>query len=519
MSNKDDASTFEWKKTLLNKEYNNELETKTGECSKISTQSLSLITPKLYLTPYYHSIGNLITVEDFCWMLQFNTCRDIPTEGTGQLCLPRQHLVEHMISLATSDVRKQVLLQGPAGSGKTTVLSHIGQYLEAQNERVLVATHPDNLPSCKELVELAKQDPGSQERVGETGKVQHRPLYLLVDEAQQSYNRGTLFSLLKMHPANRNIVIIAVGIPGKVEETVAFKHRIHSDKVLLTVQELCEDEQVVEFFQHLLITVLSSDHALQLDSTHTRTATVNVLRFTHSYTAGHTYACLKLTEYCILHHAKKCMHDQMRVSAELGLALCSQHFLSTAGKEILNRCFPYFEHYNSIDPFAHLYVRGNDKLVEKLSAHGLWDHTRNCMFSPLLQYHFFNLVRKRDDFTLDHSSQIGQALLHCLKEYNQWNFQQYEIGSDFERELCEDGVAYLVGCELSRYCTVCPQPQPQSSMQTPPLTQRRQGAVTYYLGGGVNMLLMLVTNGISLRSAWITISVQQLLLVLTYLLQ
>lgn len=58
-------------------------------------------------------------------MLQFITCRDIPTEGTGQLCLPRQHIVEHMISLATSDVRKQVLLQGPAGSGKTTVLSHI----------------------------------------------------------------------------------------------------------------------------------------------------------------------------------------------------------------------------------------------------------------------------------------------------------------------------------------------------------------------------------------------------------
>lgn len=346
---------------------------------------------------------------------------------------------------------------------------------------MLIATHPDNLPSCKELVELAKQDPGSQEKVGEIGKVQHRPLYLLVDEAQQSYNRGALFWLLKMHPANRNIIIIAVGIHGKVEDTVAFKHRMHSDEVLLTVQELCEDEHVVEFFQHLLTTVLSSDFALQLDSTHTRTATVNVLKFAHSYTAGHAYACLKLTKYCILHHTKKCMHDQRRVSAELGLALCSQHFLSTAGKEIFKHCFPYFEHYNSIDTFAHLYVRGSDKLEEKLIAHGLWYHTRNCMLSPLVQYHFFNLVRKRGDFTLDHSYPIAQALLHCLKEYNIWNFQQYEIASDFERELCEDGVAYLVGCELSMYCAVCPQPQPQSSKQIPSLTNSAPTGCSYLL--------------------------------------
>ena len=48
MSNKDGVSTSELNKAVLNKEYYNELEMITGECSEISTQSLSLITPTLY---------------------------------------------------------------------------------------------------------------------------------------------------------------------------------------------------------------------------------------------------------------------------------------------------------------------------------------------------------------------------------------------------------------------------------------------------------------------------------------
>ena len=46
MSNKDGVSTSELKKAVLNKEHWNELEMITGECSKISKQSLSLFTPK-----------------------------------------------------------------------------------------------------------------------------------------------------------------------------------------------------------------------------------------------------------------------------------------------------------------------------------------------------------------------------------------------------------------------------------------------------------------------------------------
>jgi hypothetical protein len=51
---------------------------------------------------------------------------------------------------------------------------------------------------------------------------------------------------------------------------------------------------------------------------------------------------------------------------------------------------------------------------------------RNCLLSPLLQYHLFRLVPKKDDFVFDSPSKIGHALFHCTRDYKKWKFHQYE---------------------------------------------------------------------------------------------
>jgi len=407
--------------------------------------------------------------------------RDIPDEGTGPLRLHRDNLVEQIISVATEGKRKQVLLRGAAGTGKTSLLTYVGRHLEAQNKRVVIAAVPDMLPKLAELLDQARK--GCQEESPE--EVQDRPLYLLVDEAQQSYGKGVLHALLKMHADKRNIVIIAAGIPGKEGESSAFKNRIDSDKMLLTETELCEDEEVIQFFSEKLVAALGPGH---LPDT-TRRATIDVLKFSHYYSAGHAYACLKIAEYCVKYQAEKCIDQHQR--EELGLALGSEAFLGEVGKGIFKRCFPFFSDYNSVEDLRNKYMSGSTLLVSKLQEHGLWDMTRNCLLSPLLQYHLFRLVPKKDDFVFDSPSKIGHALFHCTRDYKKWKFHQYEATTEGVRERCEDGAGFFIGCELSKYCLVLPQyaiPKAQPTLGRPQ-------SVDYYLNGRLNMFLELVING------------------------
>ena len=403
--------------------------------------------------------------------------RDIPDEGTGPLRLKREKLVDQIISAATKDDKKQVLLRGAAGTGKTSLLVYVGRYLEAQNERVVVAALPDMLPHLKELLEQA----GGQ---GESSE--NRPLYLLVDEAQQSYGKGVLHALLKMHPDKRNIVIIAAGIPGKEGESAAFKNRIDSHSMLLTEQELCEDEEVIQFFSRKLVAALGTD---QPPDTTIRTATIDVLKFSHHYTAGHAYACLKIAEYCVKYEAKKCINQSQ--IGELGLALGSAAFLNQVGIGIFKRCFPFFSGYNSVEELRRGYMSGSTSLVSKLQEHGLWDIARNCLLSPLLQYHLFHLVPKKDDFVFENPLQIGHALFHCTKDYRKWKYTQYESGTEGVRERCEDGAGFFIGCELSKYCLV----SPQHAISKDHPTAGRPPSVDFYLNGRLNMFLELVKNG------------------------
>ncbi|RYY45245.1 MAG: AAA family ATPase [Chitinophagaceae bacterium] len=376
--------------------------------------------------------------------------------------------------------KKQVLIRGAAGSGKTSLLAYVARELKRRDLRVLIAANPTMLPSLETLLNQAWE--GQQE--GNPEKQSQRPLYLLIDEAQQSYAKGILHALLKIHPNKRNIVIIAAGIPGKTGESAAFSNRIEPERVLLSEDEVCQDP-VVQFFYEKLALTLGDEH---VEST-ARAATIEVLKFSHYYTAGHAYACLKIAEYCVTQQASKCISEQLR--EKLGLALGSKAFLEAVGNTIFHRCFPFFSNHAAVDVLRNDYVKGGNTLVRQLQEHGLWDSINNRLLSPLLQYHLFCLMPKADDFVFTNSSQIGDALYHCTRDYKRWKFTQYEAGTDAVRDRCEDGISFFLGCELSKYCLVSPQHAISRSQATP----GRPPSVDYYLNGRLDMYLEVVKNG------------------------
>eukprot|EP01039_Chlorochromonas_danica_P005780 gene5778-6365_t len=432
-------------------------------------------------------VGELQTADKFCSRLEVDD-GDIPEEGTGLLRLQRDLLVDQIISAAESK-KKHVLLRGAAGTGKTSLLARVARKLEALTKRVLVAANPSMLPKLEALLELGRQSDQSDLKIMASST---SPLYLLIDEAQQSYGRGVLQALLKVPAKNRNIIIIAAGIPGKDGESAAFTSRIESDRVLLSEEEVIQEE-VIQFFGNKLTTALRTIRPAVPESA-TRDATTVVLKFSHHYTAGHAYACLKVAEYCVRNEAERCVGQQPWES--LGLALGSESFLSAAGRDIFKRCFPFFCDYNSVEDLRNKYSSGSTALVSKLQEHGLWDKAHNCLLSPLLQYHLFHLMPKNSDFSFDNPSQIGLALFHCTKDYKKWRFNQYDACSEVVRERCEDGAGFFVGCELSKYCLVSPQHAVPKAQPTP----GRPPSVDYYLNGRLNMYLELVKNSSLLAS-------------------
>ena len=416
----------------------------------------------------------------FCSRLELDD-GDIPDEGTGLLRLQRDMLVNQIMSAAEGK-KKHVLLRGAAGTGKTSLLAHVARKLEAQTKRVLVAANPSMLPNLETLIVLGWQsDLKIKPKVASTS-----PLYLLIDEAQQSYGRGVLQALLKVPAKNRNIIIIAAGIPGKEGESGAFTNRIESDRVLLREEEVIQEE-VIQFFGNKLTTALNT--ILPAGSlSATSDATAVVLRFSHYYTAGHAYACLKLAEYCVNNEAERCVGEQAWKA--LGLALGSEAFLSAAGRDIFKRCFPFFCDNTAVEDLRNKYLSGSTALVSKLQEHGLWNTARNSLLSPLLQYHLFHLMPKKDDFVFEKPSDIGHALYHCTKDYKKWKFNQYDAGTEVVKERCEDGAGFFVGCELSKYCLVSPQHAVPKAQPTP----GRPPSVDYYLNGRLDMYLELVKN-------------------------
>lgn len=220
-----------------------------------------------------------------------------------------------------------------------------------------------------------------------------------------------------------------------------------------------------------------------------RAATVEVWKLSHYYTAGHAYACLKIAEYCVTQQAAKCIGPQLR--QELGLALGSEVFLDAAGRAIFHRCFPFYSTHAAVEALEDKYMSGNPRLVFELQEHGLWDMANNRLLSPLFQYHLFCLMPKINDFIFQERSQIGDALYYCLRDYKRWKFTQYEAGTEVVRDRCEDGTAFFIGCELSKYCLVSRQHAIPKRQPTP----GRPPSVDYYLNGRLDMHLELVKNG------------------------
>lgn len=395
--------------------------------------------------------------------------------GFGFVLLKRTDLVSRIISMATGE-DKHVLVRGAAGSGKTSILALVGIHLKSKQQRVLMTSSPKYLPNLHTLLRMGDEDI-------------EKPLYLIVDEAQQSYESGVLRELLKISVDVRNIIVIAAGIPGSEAQSAAFTNRLNPSELLLSIAELTKDD-IIQAFQNKLEESLAPDTK---SAEEMRSATVAVLQFAHTYTAGQAYPCLKIAEYCVTHHAERCFSPKPEV--ELGLIIGSKAFLDTAGTDIFSRCFPLYSSAGCVNDLKRIYSTKGPELSLNLLEQGLWDEENNRLLSPLLQYHIFHLVTPKDDFVFDNASKIGDALLICTRTLLPSQFSQYDAYSDYDRHRCEDGVGFFIGCELSKYCLV----SPQHAIKISKPTRGRLPSVDYYLNGHVNMYLELVKNGSLLK--------------------
>jgi energy-coupling factor transporter ATP-binding protein EcfA2 len=449
------------------------------------------------LHAFHVLVGRPYTVEDFCWRLETNET-DIQIIGLGLLRLERKSLVNLIVEMA-SDRRKHVLLRGPNGAGKTTLLMYAGRELEKMGHRVLIATDPQALPSATMLLDYAWG--GRPTEMPED--MRRDPLYLFVDEARESYGPSytssngpsyrpsVLQELFQSNSGKTNIVIVAAGSPEQACAPCSFIYRIELDKLLLSAEELCHDT-VVEFFAQKLAAASSKGREVPAVVTPseraTKLATKQVLKFAHYYTAGHTFACLKIAEYCVNELADECYST--RPYEELGLAIGCKGVLNAAVGEIFPRSYPMFSDFRDVINLQCRHTLDNKDVECFLQKHGFWDETRQRLQSPLLQLFLFHLMPKWKDFVFADESYIGNALHKCICGYPRWDFSRYERGSQRDRDRCVNGVGFYIVCELAKYCTVSPQ-QVTANDQPRPLS-----ADDYYLNNDhVDMFLVVVNSG------------------------
>lgn len=185
--------------------------------------------------------------------------------------------------------------------------------------------------------------------------------------------------LLKGSP--KNLVVVGVGIPTLDGRLPAFKHKFPANFFLFKTEDL--ESSVVDKFEELF------KLGLERADFCTRSVVEYTLEWARSYTGGHAFPFLKLSEYLLRHQKQRCI-DQDFESIVCG----AEFFYSQACRDIFARSFQLSaDVFTASGKFFSLGIvdQSNENTLENV---GLWDEDENWFLSKFLVSHLFGR-RKR----------------------------------------------------------------------------------------------------------------------------
>jgi len=335
-----------------------------------------------------------------------------PDNGIGLFVIEREILVNEIIKKVSINKVSNYYFRGPRGSGKSVMLHLLGKRLLEINKKVFFIEHAGYLRNL------------SKELLIEVDESLKEPAYILIDEVHENTSDPLWDYLLKKA---LNIVVIGAGIPNLDGRSPAFKHKFPPIFFLLKSEDL--DIKVIEKFEELLNNGLKSSSVVN-----TRTVVENTLSWVLSYTGGHAFPFLKLSEYLLINEKQAC------INKKLDSIVCGAHFFGLQiSKEIIARSFQLSG--DVVTASNNIFSLG---IVDKsneyiLTNAGLWDHDKNWFLSRLLVYHIFSLRDKEEAPCLDIQSIIEIG----LSELEENHFSQMINGRLVKRY--ENSIGFYIG--------------------------------------------------------------------------
>ncbi len=402
----------------------------------------------------------------------------VPPFGlNSSLRIDRADLVSKTIKIAEGR-DQQVYIRGAAGTGKTVLLELIAMKLAQEGKRAVVIRHAGDFESCwSDIKNLA--DNG--------------PLYVLVDDVHHTV-KDSIWSYLRTG-AKRPFITIGAGIPDEARASVLFLHHIEVREMLLESAEL-QRESLVQFYASLLEKSCENIER-EVSKEECTTAVKDVLSFTHEFTSGHIFPCLKMVEYFVTDCCAECLAADVR--GELQRAIASPQF-ATVFDAIFKRCYSSigFETFDRLAAAWWTEPGGARAVWTELARLGLWLTGENCLISLLLQYTIMNKFgpSARAAFDVNYEN-FGALLVHALKYLGEAQFQQFSSETPEQRERCEDGIGLFIGARLSNVEGVYL--SPQHALPRPGRRRGRPPSVDYYINHTLDMFLQLTRNGSLLK--------------------
>ena len=302
--------------------------------------------------------------------------------------------------------------RGPRGSGKSFMLNLLGKRLLEINKRVFFIEHAGDLKNL------------SRDLLKEVDESLKEPAYILIDEVHENTSDPLWDYLLKKAV---NLVVIGVGIPHLDGRSPAFMNKFAGDFFLFKSEDL--DIKVIEKFEELLNDGLTSSSVVN-----TRTVVENTLSWVLSYTGGHTYPFLKLSEYLLKQRKQEC------IDSNLESIVCGALFFDLEiSKEIIARSFQLS---HDVREASHkIFTQGIiDGFCEDcLEKSSLWNSDKNWFISNFLVFHLFSIKKKIEFEPLD----LQKIIEIGLEDLSEIHFSQ--MLNDLSVERYENSIGYYIG--------------------------------------------------------------------------
>jgi len=342
-----------------------------------------------------------------------------PDNGIGSFVIEREILVKKIIDMVNGKKVSNYYFRGPRGSGKSFILNLLGKRLREMNKKVFLIRHAGELRTLSEERLKEVDDSCASERV-----------YILIDEVHENPSDPLWDFLLKTEHAH--LVVIGVGIPTLDGRSPAFTHKFPANFFLFKNEDL--DNRVIGKFEELYKFGLASS------GVDTRNVVEKTLSWVISYTGGHAFPFVKLSEYLLMCKKQDCIDDNWD-----SVVCCASFFDSDLSKAIIARSFQLSRDVKLASYKIFNLGIINESCEEDLENFGLWDSEKNWFISSLLIFHLFS-CRKQTEYP---SIDIQKVIEIGLSGLGEIHFSQMENGLPVARY--ENSISYYIGI---RYFTI-----------------------------------------------------------------